>query len=434
MSRGCADYRRLDRALRARVSRRRFLVRGGIALATLGVIPGWLTRAAAAAVAAGRAGSRRKPLVVVFQRGAMDGLNAVIPYAEPSYAADRPSIGIPVKAGKGAKDGATVLDDRFALHPALAPLLPWYKQRALGIVHAAGLPFSTRSHFDAQDYMETGTPDTRGTTDGWLNRHLAASAPAEASPLRAVSLTSSTPRTMRGDARVLAVDNLRALRSGGPDPAGLATSFESLYAATADAFLHGAGRELFDAEKTITALQPEAYQPARGVVYPKGRLGDDLKQIALLIKAGVGLEAGFVEVGGWDHHANEGGVQGQLAYRLAELGGALAAFAADLGSRLDDVAVVTMSEFGRTIKENGNRGTDHGYGNVMFALGGRVRGGRIHGAWPGLAPGQRFEGRDLAVTTDYRTVLAEALRRHLGAPDTAATFPGFTPPRLGLFA
>ncbi len=433
-STGCAEYARMSRRSAQRVSRRSFLVRAGLTVATFGIVPGWLQ--AAAASVAGTAARRRRTLVVIFQRGAMDGLNAVIPFTEPFYRKARPGIAIPAPSRAVAEGGAAAdLDGRFALHPALATLKPWWDRRHFAVVHAAGLPVSTRSHFDAQDAMESGTPGRKGTADGWVNRHLAAHPDPAATVLRAVALAPFMPRAVRGEAPVLAIPSLDALRPGGTGGKAMAASFESLYAESADAFLHGAGRDLFEARRLAeSVLGAPAPDPA-AAGYPDGRLGRDLAQIARLVKADAGLEIAFAEVGGWDHHANEGGLQGQLANRLRDLGSALAAFASDLGDRLADTCVVTLSEFGRTVRENGNRGTDHGWGTALFALGGTVVGGKVHGRWPGLDPDALFEGRDLAVTTDFRSVLSAALTRHLGARDTKAAFPGDAPrPLSSLFA
>lgn len=430
---GCQEFQTLERMIQQRVTRRSFLVRGGLAVASLGLVPGWLAQVAHAVTPTGR----RKVLVVVFQRGGMDGLNVVVPFAEPAYYQARRGIAIPPPSYNGRKTTAIDLDGQFALHPALKPLAPWFKEGALAFIQAAGLPHSTRSHFAAQDYMESGTPNRKGTPDGWLNRYLGSREPVQNSPLRAVALSPKNPRTVRGESPVLTIPNLQALQLQGRDRkrSRVASDFKTMYASTGDALLHGAGHDLFEAKKIVERLNPRAYRPKDGARYPKERFGQDLKQIAQLIKANVGLEVAFVETGGWDHHANEGGVNGQLASRLRYFGQAIAAFAQDLGDKLNDVVLVTMSEFGRTVKENGNRGTDHGYGTVMLALGGAVRGGRVHGRWPGLEREQLFQRRDLNVTTDYRTVLCEALTQHLGAPDTSRAFPRFTPPAsLRLFA
>ena len=299
----------------------------------------------------------------------------------------------------------------------------------LAIVHAVGSPDPTRSHFDAQDYMESGTPGRKATSDGWLNRALPPLGDAHKSPVRAVSLGPSLSRTMRGHNDAVAINNLNEFKV---QEAGGAATFESMYASTLDAALNNTGRETFDAVKLMQSIQAQPYTPANGAKYPGGRLGQSLMQIAQLIKADAGLEVAFTDVGGWDTHVNEAG---QLANLLGNFGQALAAFYQDLGDRIEDVAVVTMSEFGRTAKENGNRGTDHGHANVMFAFGGAIRGGKVYGEWPGLAPEQLYENRDLALTTDFRDVLGELVVKHLGNGQLAGVFPGYTQAKFrGLIA
>lgn len=393
----------------------------------VGAAPMWLARAADGA------GARKKVLVAVFQRGAVDGLNVVVPFAEKSYYSLRPTIGIP--APKVGAESAIDLDGFFGLHPALAPLKPIYDANKLAIVHAVGSPDPTRSHFDAQDYMESGTPGRKATPDGWLNRSLPPSVDARKSPVRAVSLGPSLSRTVRGHNEAVAINNLNDFKVREAD--GAAT-FESMYASTPDTMLNGTGRETFDAVKLMQSIQAQSYTPSGGAKYPGGRLGQSLMQIARLIKADVGLEVAFTDVGGWDTHVNEVGQTpgaGQLANLLGNFGQALAAFYQDLGDRIEDVAVVTMSEFGRTAKENGNRGTDHGHANVMFAFGGAIRGGKVYGEWPGLAPEQLYENRDLALTTDFRDVLGEVVAKHLGNGDLSGVFPGYTRPKFrGLLA
>ncbi len=402
-------------------SRRFFLKGSALAMFGVGGAPAWLARAAA------QTGSRRKVLVVVFQRGAADGLNIVVPYGESRYYSLRPTINVP-RPGNG-DDAAVDLDGFFGLHPSLAPLKPLYEAKTLAIVEAVGSPDPTRSHFDAQDFMESGTPGRRATQSGWLNRAL----PAERgtlSPLRAVSLGPELPLTLRGANPAVAVANLQSFRLPGPSVTG---AFASMYGDAADSTLRSAGRETFEAMAIIQRLDQEPYAPSGNVEYPNGRLGQSLRQIARLIKANVGLEVAFAEIDGWDHHVNEVGAnatEGQLANVLREFGGSLAAFYADLGPRIEDVTVVTMSEFGRTAHENGDRGTDHGHANVMFVMGGGVRGGRVYGDWPGLAGGQLYEGRDLALTTDFRDVLAEAVVKQLGNRDLGSVFPGYGQPRF----
>jgi uncharacterized protein (DUF1501 family) len=399
-------------------SRRVFLKNGAVALLSLGFAPSFLARTVSAARA------RRKVLVAIFQRGAVDGLNLVVPAGEQAYYDARPTIAIPRPGG--GQDAAIDLDGFFALHPRLAPLKPIYDARHLAFVHAVGSPDNTRSHFDAQDYMETATPGVKSTTDGGLNRYLQAQKAPDATPFRGVALTPQMPRALGGKAPALALGQLnqfgvRAGRAG----AGLEQAFEAEYQGAADALLGTTASEAFDAIRMLKAADLQQYRPASGADYPSSPFGEALKQIAQLVKADVGLEVAFADVGGWDTHVNQGAATGQLAGRLDDVARGLAALFADLGERMDDVVVLTMSEFGRTIGENGNRGTDHGHGNAMIVMGGPVRGGKVYGRWPGLVPEQRYEGRDLAVTTDFRDVFGEIVVRHLGVADASPIFPGY---------
>jgi uncharacterized protein (DUF1501 family) len=392
---------------------------GGLTLLSLGFAPAFLERTAEAAA------PRRRILITIFQRGAVDGLNMIVPFAEREYYASRPSIAI---ARPGADDGAIDLDGFFGLHPRLAPLKPLWDAKQLAIVHASGSTDPTRSHFDAQDYMETATPGVKSTQDGWLNRCLHAREHAEATPFRAVALGGQLPRALHGTAPALAISQIGqfGIRAGQATDA-MQSSFAAEYAAAADQVLNRTGGQAFDAVRMLKAADPLKYQPANGAEYPRTGYGDALKQIAQLVKADVGLEIAFAEAGGWDTHANQGAAVGELARRLDDFGRGIAALTRDLGDRMDDVVILTMSEFGRAVAENGNRGTDHGHGNAMLVIGGgRVRGGRVYGRWPGLAREQRFDGRDLAVTTDFRSVFAEVVRGHLSVTDTRTIFPGFT--------
>jgi uncharacterized protein (DUF1501 family) len=403
------------------LTRRFFLKSSGLALVSFGAIPGALVRSAYAADGA----RRKKTLVVIFQRGACDGLNVVVPYGEDAYRRLRPTIAVPAPRG-GSLDAALDLDGFFGLHPALEPLLPLWKEGSLTAVQAVGSPDSTRSHFDAQDFMESGTPGRKATEDGWLNRLLQAEADPQATPFRAVAMTPNLPRILSGKAPAVAMASLREFGLRPAAGTEVARGFEGMYAGSVRDVLHGNGQETFEATRFLKKSNPAQYAPAAGASYPTGRYGDSLKQIAQLVKADIGLEVAFTEVGGWDHHTAEGGVTGQLATRLRELGQALAAFHKDLGDRMDDVVVMTVTEFGRTVAENGNRGTDHGHASVSFVMGGPVRGGRMAGHWPGLSSHELYEGRDLAITTDFRDLVAEVLTRHLGARDLQAVFPGHT--------
>jgi len=401
------------------VDRRVFLKSSGLALVSFGALPGVFVRAASASEGA----RRKKALVVVFQRGACDGLNTVVPFGESAYRTLRPSIAVAAPGASTAS--ARDLDGFFGLHPALDPLLPLWKDGSLGVVHAIGSPDATRSHFDAQDFMESGTPGRKATEDGWMNRALAAHPSAEATPFRAVSLTPTLPRSLAGRAPAVALADLRGFEVRRAAGSGVAKGFEEMYAGAVNQTLADTGRETFDAVQFLKESEAIKQATAEGVSYPRGKYGDALRQIAQLLKSDVGLEMAFAETSGWDHHAAEGGAQGQIAQRHREFGGALAAFHRDMGDRMSDIVVVTMTEFGRTVRENGNRGTDHGHASVSLVMGGPVHGGKVHGRWPGLAPGALYEGRDLAVTTDFRDLLAELLTRHLGATDLKPVFPGF---------
>jgi uncharacterized protein (DUF1501 family) len=399
--------------------RRTFLKSGGLALVAGGLLPSVFVRMAEA----GSPASRRV-LVAIFQRGAVDGLNVLVPYGEKRYYDARPTIAVPRpgSAGKAALD----LDGFFGLHPSLAPLLPHFRDRSAAFVHAVGSPDPTRSHFDAQDFMESGTPGVKSTRDGFLSRALSTNAPAKGSPLRAVAMSPGMPRILAGAAGAIAMTNLSefGIRAG-LDSEPASRSFESMYRGAVAGALQATARESFEAVQLLRSADPSRIAPGNGADYPRGPLGHSLKQIAQLIKADVGLEVAFTDVGGWDTHVAEGGDSGQLANRLRDFALAIAAFAKDLGSRMGDVTLMTMSEFGRTVKENGNRGTDHGHANCMLLLGGGVKGGRVYGRWPGLDASHLFENRDLAVTTDFRDVFAEVLTRRMGVADLAPVFPGY---------
>ncbi len=402
-------------------SRRAFLKNGALALVGTATVPSFLVRSVLAEQAAAHATGKK--LVVLFQRGAADGLNIVVPYREKNYYTLRPSIAI--------QPGEVLdLDGQFGLHPAMAPLLPLYQQGHLAVVHAVGSPDVTRSHFDAQDYMESGTPGVKGTQDGWLNRALQAERmdPKLATAFRAVALGTQVPRTLQGRLPAVAVSNLQDFSVGGRGPSASAASnaFQAMYAGTRDQILSGEGQETFEAVRMLKAADPAHYQPAPGVVYPGTPFANSLKQIAQLLKANLGVEAAFADIGDWDTHQAQGATQGRLANRLREFSQAIAAFWQDMGQDAEHITLVTMSEFGRTARQNGTGGTDHGHGNVMFVLGGGVRGGKVYGRWPGLEDAQLNEGRDLAVTTDFRQVLAEAAYSTLGARNLDAVFPGAT--------
>src|SRR5262252_6940583 len=398
------------------ITRRIFLLNSAFAAVGTAALPSFLARAA---YGAAEPGAKPKRLVVIFQRGAADGLNIVIPHGELSYYSMRPTINIPRKS-------VLDLDGFFGLHPSMSAFQSLWNQKHLAIVHATGSPDPTRSHFDAQDYMESGTPGIKATDDGWLNRALH-EMPPDRSAFRAIALGPSLPRILAGKEPAVAVNNVNNFGVGGKNPkaAPIANTFEAMYDNSVDAVLHGTGQETFDAVKMLKAANPGKYAPAPGANYPRGRFGDSLKQLAQLIKSNVGVQVAFADIGGWDHHVNEGNTQGQIANILGEFSQSLAALWVDLGDLAEDTVIVTMSEFGRTARENGNRGTDHGHANVMFVFGGPVKGGKVYGRWPGLDPSQLYEGRDLAVTTDFRTVVGEVVSTYLGNKDLKTVFPGF---------
>ncbi|HEY3267891.1 MAG TPA: DUF1501 domain-containing protein [Armatimonadota bacterium] len=409
------------------ITRRVFLKNGGLALAAVGFAevagPSFLGRSVFAAEPA-RAEGGRKTLVCLFQRGAVDGLNMVVPYGDADYYSLRPGIAIPKPGGAGS---AIDLDGFFGLHPAMAPLKPLYDARHLAAIQACGSPDATRSHFDAQDYMESGAPGAKTVATGWLARAIRACPEdrARKTPLRAVSRTTQTPRSLAGDAEALAIPDLANFGVGGRAPS-VAAGFEAMYAGADGDSVRATGRESFEAIRMLKGLEPARYIPANGADYPRGAPGPQLRDLAQLIRGNVGVEVAFTDCGGWDTHVNQGGSEGQLAARLHDLAQALFAFHTDLGDKMNDVLLLTMSEFGRTAAENGNQGTDHGHATCFLAMGGPVAGGKVYGRWPGLTKEQLNEGRDLALTSDFRLVFAEVAARHLGARALAPIFPGFT--------
>jgi uncharacterized protein (DUF1501 family) len=402
---------------------------GAMSLVTMGLTPSFLRRSAYGAQLLSGAGTlgnaRGKVLICLFQRGAADALNIVVPHGEAAYYKLRQTIAIP-RPTTGTAASALELDGFFGLHPSLAPLKDLWTRGMLAPVHAVGSPSATRSHFDAQDYMESATPDNKGTRDGWLNRYLATKGTCEAckpSAFQAVSMTPQTPRILDGSTPTVSMNSLEEfnIRTTGSQ----ADRIEALYRTGSSDVVHAAGGEMFEAIKVLRSANPQQYVPQNSADYPRSQFGQRLRQIAQLIKADVGLEIAFADVGGWDTHVNQGAVQGQLATRLDDLAKSIAALVTDLGDRMSDVVIMTMSEFGRTARQNGNGGTDHGHAGALFVIGGQVKGGKVHGKWPGLQTEQLYEGRDLALTTDFRSVFAEVASKHLGASKLDKIFPGF---------
>ena len=410
-------------------NRRFFLKQGSIALASVGLLggaPSFLKRAALAQGLSVAPAGRRKTLITIFQRGAVDGLNMVVPHGEANYYGLRPQLAI-AQPGRGAGESSINLDGFFGLHPSLAPFKPLWDEKRLAIVHAVGSPDNTRSHFDAEDYMESATPGVKSTPDGWLNRHLQARTDPKATPFRAISVTQNLPRSLQGRAPALALQNLNdfTIRAGA-STASVQGGFEGIYEQSVNDVLRGTGKETFEAIDFLKKINPAQFKPENGAQSPRNQYGNALQQIAQLIKAGVGLEVAFTEMKGWDTHRAQGGSRGQLANLLGQFSQGIAALVRDLGpARMQDVVVLTMSEFGRTVRQNGTGGTDHGHANAMFVIGGSVRGGRVYGEWPGLRDEQLYEGRDLALTTDFRDVFGELAAKHLGQADLRKVFPGY---------
>ena len=407
------------------MDRRYFLKASGIGLASFGLMgaaPQFLHQFANAATLTDRNG-KKKILIAIFQRGAVDGLNVVVPHGESEYYNLRSSIAIPKP---NQTDGAIDLDGYFGLHPSLKPFEKFWQNKQLAVIHSSGSPDNTRSHFDAQDYMESATPGVKSTRDGWLNRVLQTDTINGASPFRAVAMTPQTPRSLMGHAPAIAMTNLGdfAIQAGAYTQS-VQGGFEGIWQQSAKDGLGNTGQETFEAVNFLKKANPSQYKAENGAVYPNNAFGRSLLQIAQLIKANVGLEIAFTEVGGWDTHFNEGGSRGQLANLLRDFGASIGALATDLGQRMDDVVILTMSEFGRTARQNGTGGTDHGHANAMFVLGNSVKGGKVYGDWKGLKNDQLNEGRDLAVTTDFRDVFGEIAYKHLGDKSLDKIFPGY---------
>lgn len=389
---------------------------------TLGGLPVSLLRAQ---------GQSQKKLVVVMLRGAVDGLSVVAPWGEREYAAGRPQIALPAP---GAEDGLLKLDALFGLHPSLAMLKRHWDGGQLAFVHASGSPDPTRSHFDAQDYFESGTPGRKSTPDGWMNRLLAA-LPGEPAPTRAISQGNTPPRIFSGTASVASLGlGPNALQRRAIDNPQMQAGLARLYAD--DAQLSGTLRDTTEGRGEMARRMASgagggmagerAMDPTADAGAPSARsFAADARRLGTLIRKDPHTQLAFTAVGGWDTHVNQGAARGQLANRLASLGEGLDALSQGLGEALRDTVIVVASEFGRTVRQNGNGGTDHGRGNVMWLLGGPVAGGQVLGDWPGLDRAALADGRDLAVATDFRQVLAPLLQRHLGLSETAlaAVFP-----------
>jgi uncharacterized protein (DUF1501 family) len=421
------------------LSRRGFLKGSGMALVGVGLLGGIPAFAAEAALGEKRNKlyQKNKILVCIFQRGAMDGLMAVTPFTDPNLLAARPNLFMTAAVNSSNGNIPLIdLDGRFGMHPVMKSFEPFYRDGRLAIVHGIGSPNNTRSHFDAQDYMESGTPFNKGTSSGWLNRAVGLLGHDRSTPFQAVSLTSALPRSLYGDNNCIAISNLQdfALQLKGNQQSinSAATSFEDLYDQTTPGLLQQTGRESFDALKLLRKSDVRNYQPANQAVYPNTGLGTALKQIAQLIKMEIGLEVAFAEHGGWDTHYNQGNATGIFANNLSDLTNSITAFWTDLGSSQDDVTVMTMTEFGRTVHQNGTGGTDHGRASCNFVLGNNVRGGSVYGTVPLLIVENLEDSRDLPVTTDFRTVFSEVADRHLRINNDHVLFPDWSGQAIGI--
>lgn len=416
------------------ISRKAFLKAGGLTLFGIGIggIPAFIAEAANLS-SAPPLFKRKKILVSIFQRGAMDGLMAVSPFEDKFLQASRPALFIP--AAKSSPSPLIDLDGRFGMHPSMRAFETLYREKRLAIVHGMGSPNTSRSHFDAQDYMESGTPFSKSTSSGWLNR-VAGLAGHDASPFHAVSLTPALPRSFYGQAPALAIGNLQdfALQTrGNPLEMGKTSrSFEDLYDQTSSELLKNTGKESFEAIKMLQKVNVRNYQPEFNAVYPVSPLGNSLRQIAQLIKMDVGLEVAFAESGGWDTHFNQGGANGVFARNVNDLSQSITAFWTDMTSYHDDLTVMTMTEFGRTVRQNGTGGTDHGRASCSFILGNQVNGGSVYGMIEPLAVENLEDGRDLKVTTDFRTIFSEVANKHMNVSDMKTLFPGFDYTEMGL--
>jgi uncharacterized protein (DUF1501 family) len=402
-------------------TRRVFVRDGALAMVAFGGAPSLLIPAAeATSTAAGN-----PVLVTVFLRGGMDGLMAVPPIDDPELERSRPRIAMSASRHTAKDERVIDLGCGFGLHPAFGALEPLWRSQRLAIVHGVGSPHPTRSHFDAQDYMESGTPGLRGTRSGWLNR-TAEGLADPASPLRAVTIAESLPRSLQGDFPAVAIPELSSfvISSG-----SVQRRVSRLYAAAEDERFRTAGHKAVDALRLVAQAR-ESIGRSR-VSYPRSPLGRQLEQVAMLIRADVGLEIASCESGDWDTHIRQGTGAGPFARAGRDLADSIAAFWSDLGAHADRVLVLTMTEFGRTVAENGSAGTDHGHGSCLFALGRTIDGGKVHGKFPGLEPDRLFEGRDLAVTTDFRSVFSEVSSTHLGA-ENPDLFPGWRGTRTPL--
>lgn len=406
--------------MNTQISRRDFLKLAS-SFAVAPALPAWMPRMAFAPQGVEPAGDI---LVVVFQRGGMDGISAVIPHGDPHYYENRSALAIPEPEDGSDKTGID-LDGFFGLHPSLRPLKDLWDEKTLALVHAVGSPDPTHSHFDAMDYMERGTPGEKSIPTGWIGRHLQTAPWQNESPFRAIGMGGVMQAALRGPIPVTTLKSISDFHLQGDvsQLTEIRARLESLY--NLGSTLDGDAVETFNAVNILDKIDVNNYTPSGGAAYPETEFGMAMKQVAQIAKAEIGLEVACVDIGGWDTHNQQGQLEGELPTLLNEFSSGLASLYHDLGERAKNVTIVTMSEFGRRVKENASDGTDHGHGNCMFVLGGGVNGGKVYGQWPGLAPENLFDGIDLNITTDYRDVLGEVVEKRLKNPALAEVFPTY---------
>ncbi|NDJ62893.1 MAG: DUF1501 domain-containing protein [Chloroflexi bacterium] len=415
------------------MSRRAFLRNSSVlasVTAAQAALPAWMPRLA---FTPAQSSPRGDVLVCVFLRGGADALNMIVPHGEDAYYAARPRLAIPRPDAAGSDPKTVDLDGFFGLHPSLSPLLPIFQSGGLTAVHATGSPHETRSHFEAMDFMERGTPGEYALTTGWIGRHLATLETDNESPVRAVGWGTAVQTALRGSISPVAIQSIVDYHLGGDErrAAEMLASLNALYALDSES-LYASAQATQSALDVIASVGYTSYRPDNGATYPETDFAQALRQTAALIRAEVGLEAACVDLGGWDTHVNQGGAEGTQAQLLADLATGLVAFHQDLGTMMNRVSVVVMSEFGRRLAENGGRGTDHGHGGALLVMSDHLNAGPVYANWPGLQPDVLDRGEDLAITTDYRDVLTELLALRLNNPTVVDVFPDFTARSLSL--
>lgn len=403
-------------------TRRDLLKRTGVLAMGMLAWPGWMPRIALAPQDAATQGDI---LICIFQRGAADGLNLVVPHGDKNYYSARDTLAIK-EPKSGDAQSAIDLDGFFGLHPSLRPFKDIWDAGKLAIVHAVGSPDPTHSHFDAMDFMERGTPGEKSMPTGWIGRHLKQMASTNRSPFRAVGMGTLLQQALRGPVSATALQGISDfhLRGDNKQVERFQQALASLY--DGDGFIEQEGQQTLQTMRDLAKIAQNNYAPANSVKYPDGPFGRGLQTVAQLIKSGMGLEVACVDLGGWDTHVQQGGADGQMPRLMDEFSRGLAAFYADMQDEMKRITIVTMTEFGRRLQENTSHGTDHGHGSAMFVMGGGIKGGKVYGDWPGLAKDNLYGPGDLAITTDFRDVLGEIVQKRLASSNLAAVFPNYS--------